>query len=145
MAAVGWATLAAWKRRRSTGTGDPRCSPSRCRRSRSYTSSPSGTSEPVAVPSAHDATHRARKEPTLECDEMKALLLTNEYPPYTYGGAGVHVEFLSQELSHLMDVEVRCFGDQQVDAERLRVRGYEVDKAEFTAPGHLRPVFEAMA
>src|SRR5260221_8568221 len=108
MAEAGWAISAAWKRRGSTGRGALRCSPSRCRRSRSYTSSPSGTSEPVAVRGATDATHRARKEPTLECDEMKALLLTNEYPPYTYGGAGVHVEFLSQELSRLMDVEVRC-------------------------------------
>ena len=26
---------------------------------------------------------------------MKALLLTNEYPPHVYGGAGVHVEFLA--------------------------------------------------
>jgi glycogen synthase len=78
-------------------------------------------------------------------DKMKVLLLTNEYPPYTYGGAGVHVEFLSQELARLMDVEVRCFGDQRIDTDHLRVRGYEVDKAAFTAPSHLRPVFEAMA
>ena len=40
---------------------------------------------------------------------MKALLLTNEYPPNVYGGAGVHVEFLTRELARLMDVEVRCF------------------------------------
>ena len=39
---------------------------------------------------------------------MKALLLTNEYPPHVYGGAGVHVEFLSRELAKLIDVEVRC-------------------------------------
>jgi glycogen synthase len=76
---------------------------------------------------------------------MKVLLLSNEYPPYTYGGAGVHVEFLSQELARLMDVEVRCFGDQRVEEGRLRVQGYEVDKAAFTAPSNLRPVFEAMA
>ena len=30
---------------------------------------------------------------------MKALLLSNEYPPHVYGGAGVHVEFLSRELA----------------------------------------------
>ena len=35
---------------------------------------------------------------------MKALLLTNEYPPHVYGGAGVHVEFLSQGLADLIDV-----------------------------------------
>ena len=45
---------------------------------------------------------------------MKVLLLTNEYPPYTYGGAGVHVDYLSCELAKLMSVEVRCFGDQDL-------------------------------
>ena len=30
---------------------------------------------------------------------MKALFLTNEYPPHVYGGAGVHVEYLSRELA----------------------------------------------
>ena len=53
---------------------------------------------------------------------MKALILTNEYPPHIYGGAGVHVEFLSRELARLMDVEVRSFGDQHEDREHLRVR-----------------------
>jgi alpha-maltose-1-phosphate synthase len=75
---------------------------------------------------------------------MKSLILTNEYPPYTYGGAGVHVEFLSRELAQLMDVEVRCFGDQRVDDGRLQVRGYGVDESQFTAPRTLTPVFGAM-
>jgi alpha-maltose-1-phosphate synthase len=74
---------------------------------------------------------------------MKALLLTNEYPPNVYGGAGVHVEFLSRELARLMDVEVRCFGDQRVDDGRLRVRGYP-EPGDMTAPDYLRPVFGAM-
>ena len=39
-------------------------------------------------------------------------MLSKEYPPNVYGGAGVHVEYLSQELARLTDVEVRCFGDQ---------------------------------
>jgi starch synthase len=73
---------------------------------------------------------------------MKALLLTNEYPPNVYGGAGVHVEFLSRELAQLMDVEVRCFGDQHVDDGRLVVRGYP-EPAGMTAPSNLRPVFGA--
>ena len=34
---------------------------------------------------------------------MKALLLTREYPPDVYGGAGVHVEYLSKELAKLID------------------------------------------
>ena len=74
---------------------------------------------------------------------MKALLLTNEYPPNVYGGAGVHVEFLSRELARLMDVEVRCFGDQRVEDGRLRVRGYP-EPSGMTAPSYLRPVFGAM-
>ena len=75
---------------------------------------------------------------------MKSLLLTNEYPPNVYGGAGVHVEFLSRELAQLMDVEVRSFGDQRVDQGRLRVRGYP-EPSGMTAPSYLRPVFGAMA
>jgi alpha-maltose-1-phosphate synthase len=74
---------------------------------------------------------------------MKALLLTNEYPPNVYGGAGVHVEFLSRELARLMDVEVRCFGEQHVDDGQLRVRGYPAPKG-MTAPEYLTPVFGAM-
>jgi hypothetical protein len=55
---------------------------------------------------------------------MKVLMLTNEFPPYTYGGAGAHVEYLSRELSHMFPVEVRCFGDQRVDHGNLKVRGF---------------------
>jgi alpha-maltose-1-phosphate synthase len=73
---------------------------------------------------------------------VKALLLTNEYPPHTYGGAGVHVEFLSRELARLMDVDVRCFGDQRVDDGRLRVRGYP-PAPKGSAPAPLQPVLDA--
>lgn len=41
---------------------------------------------------------------------MKVVLLTREYPPEVYGGAGVHVEYLARELGRLASVEVRCFG-----------------------------------
>ncbi|NNJ11810.1 glycogen synthase [Chloroflexales bacterium ZM16-3] len=57
-------------------------------------------------------------------DLKKIALFTNEYPPNVYGGAGVHVEYLSKALAKLVDVEVRCFGSQQADGERLSVRGY---------------------
>ena len=43
---------------------------------------------------------------------MKVLYLTREFPPYIYGGAGVHVEHLAAEVARLAEVEVRCFGDQ---------------------------------
>jgi starch synthase len=41
---------------------------------------------------------------------MRVAVLSREYPPEVYGGAGVHVEFLVRELRHLIDVEVHCFG-----------------------------------
>lgn len=41
---------------------------------------------------------------------LSVALLTREYPPENYGGAGVHVEYLARELEHLVDVGVYCFG-----------------------------------
>ena len=40
----------------------------------------------------------------------RVALLTREYPPAVYGGAGVHVEYLARELADLVDVAVYCFG-----------------------------------
>ena len=40
----------------------------------------------------------------------KIALLTREYPPDVYGGAGIHVEYLARELRHLADVSVHCWG-----------------------------------
>jgi glycogen synthase len=54
----------------------------------------------------------------------KVAFFTNEYPPNVYGGAGVHVEYLSRELSKLVPVEVRCFGEQDAQDFNLRVKGY---------------------
>jgi len=47
---------------------------------------------------------------------VKAVLLTREYPPDVYGGAGVHVEYLARELAQLIDLEVRCFGEPRAGA-----------------------------
>ncbi|MER7267007.1 glycogen synthase [Micromonospora carbonacea] len=41
---------------------------------------------------------------------LRVDLLTREYPPEVYGGAGVHVEYLARELRRLADVRVHCFG-----------------------------------
>lgn len=75
---------------------------------------------------------------------MKPLLLTNEYPPNVYGGAGIHVQYLSRELSKLCDVEVRCFGDQLVEGQNPEVFGTNPDKADYTAPKELQSVFSAL-
>ncbi len=56
---------------------------------------------------------------------LRAALFTREYPPNVYGGAGVHVEYLSRELARKIDVEVHCWGDQQADQGKLHVRGAE--------------------
>nr|WP_202449449.1 glycogen synthase [Streptomyces sp. SID2999] len=42
---------------------------------------------------------------------VRVGLLTREYPPDVYGGAGVHVEFLARELAGLVDLEVHCWGE----------------------------------
>jgi len=60
----------------------------------------------------------------LMADIRKVALFTNEYPPNVYGGAGVHVEYLSRELARLVAVEVRCFGEQDQESPNLRVKGY---------------------
>ena len=49
---------------------------------------------------------------------MRVALLTREYPPEVYGGAGVHVEYLARELARVADVTVHCWG-----AERPPVPG----------------------
>ncbi len=75
---------------------------------------------------------------------MKALFLTNEYPPHIYGGAGVHVGYLSRELAKMMPVEVRCFGDQRIEHGNLDVIGFELDTSKFTCPKPLRSAFGAV-
>lgn len=86
---------------------------------------------PEAVPSAYAA-------------GVKALLLTNEYPPHIYGGAGVHVEYLSRELAKLMPVEVRCFGDQNQVSGNLSALGFGLVSDAYTCPKPLRSVFGAV-
>ena len=41
---------------------------------------------------------------------MRVGLMTREYPPYVYGGAGVHVEYLSREMARRIEVEVHAWG-----------------------------------
>ena len=41
---------------------------------------------------------------------MRVGILTREFPPEVYGGAGVHVEYLTRELARHVDVAVHCFG-----------------------------------
>ena len=56
---------------------------------------------------------------------MKVTLLTREYPPEVYGGAGVHVEYLARELAALPEVavEVRRFASPSRGRHRRREDG----------------------
>ena len=47
---------------------------------------------------------------------MRAAILTREFPPDVYGGAGVHVDFLVRELRRLIDVDVHCMGEPREGA-----------------------------
>lgn len=59
------------------------------------------------------------------------MFVTNEYPPHIYGGAGVHVEYLSKELAKLTEVEVRSFHDQHYKDGNLTVAGTTPDASLF--------------
>jgi glycogen synthase len=54
---------------------------------------------------------------------MKIAIYSNEFPPNIYGGAGVHVDFLTQELAKMAEVEVHCYGDQNIDSGNLHAYG----------------------
>ena len=57
---------------------------------------------------------------------MRVGLMTREYPPYVYGGAGVHVEYLSRELARQIEVEVYAWGAPPEPAADVE-------------PGHIQP------
>lgn len=71
---------------------------------------------------------------------MKIALFSNEFPPNIYGGAGVHIDFLSQELAKLGEVEVRCFGNQDEHLQNMNVLGIQssLTKPEDSANPHLK-------
>lgn len=45
--------------------------------------------------------------------ELSVSIVTREFPPEVYGGAGVHVEYLTRELERSCRVQVHCFGKQR--------------------------------
>src|SRR5882757_4685801 len=77
---------------------------------------------------------------------MRAALFTKEYPPHIYGGAGVHVDYLSRELAKQIDVEVHCWGKQHSDLGRLHVRGQGPwDEITHGATGKFKGALEALS
>jgi starch synthase len=64
---------------------------------------------------------------------MEIVLLSKEYPPHTYGGAGIHVDYLSRALADLgkdsHTVRVLCFGDQNAHTDNLVIKGIDLNVA----------------
>lgn len=79
---------------------------------------------------------------------MRIVILTNEYPPYVYGGAGVHVEYLVSELSRLEnrahDIKVLCFGDQRAQERNLTVEGVDPHFLPSTQDPHHQKFLETL-
>ena len=62
----------------------------------------------------HGVGRRHRRDPQGRGRRLRVALLTREYPPEVYGGAGVHVEYLARELGALEDVTVHAWGTGDV-------------------------------
>lgn len=75
---------------------------------------------------------------------MKIALYTNEYPPHIYGGAGIHVDFISRELQKLAEVEISCFGEQSIDEGQLKVQGYQSQSDYASAAPQHRGLFQTL-
>lgn len=76
---------------------------------------------------------------------MRALILTNEFPPAIYGGAGVHVSELTRHLRSLIELDIRTFGTQADDEPGWRVQGYPPPHQLAAAEDRLRPMLDALS
>ena len=74
---------------------------------------------------------------------MRALILTNEFPPEIYGGAGVHVDELTRHLRELVELDIRTFGSAAADEPGWRVRGYPPEHDLAAADARLASVLAA--
>ena len=85
---------------------------------------------------------------TQPAERLRVALLTREYPPEVYGGAGVHVTYLARELAPLVDLTVHCQGADRPDAvahrpwelladanQALQVVSTDLSMAAATGPG----------
>ena len=76
---------------------------------------------------------------------MRALILTNEFPPAIYGGAGVHVDELTRHLRTLVQLDIRTFGSQAATEPGWRVKGYEPTLELSRSDERLRPMLGALS
>jgi alpha-maltose-1-phosphate synthase len=76
---------------------------------------------------------------------VRALILTNEFPPDIYGGAGVHVDELTRHLRALVELDVRTFGSASAQESGWRVRGYPAAHDLSGADERLQPMLSALS
>jgi len=77
---------------------------------------------------------------------MKVLFYTKEFPPYVYGGAGVVVEYLATELEKLMEIDIKCFGDQETSSGNMTVKGFPYNDPIFEkSDDKLKAVFNSLS
>jgi len=77
--------------------------------------------------------------------DLTALILTNEFPPSVYGGAGIHVAELSRELGTRIGLDIRTFGDHDESANGRRVRGYRAESSLAGADERMRGAWSALS
>jgi alpha-maltose-1-phosphate synthase len=56
---------------------------------------------------------------------VRVALVTREYPPEVYGGAGVHVEYLARELRLREELTVHCWGTEHDQPGVIRHLAWE--------------------
>jgi glycogen synthase len=76
---------------------------------------------------------------------VRALILSNEFPPEIYGGAGVHVDELTRHLRPLIGLDIRTFGTKAEEADGWRVQGYPAAHRLTQADERLRPMLAALS
>jgi glycogen synthase len=76
---------------------------------------------------------------------VRALILTNEFPPEIYGGAGVHIGELTRHLRELIQLDVRTFGTRSERSAGWRVQGYPPAHDLERADALLRPMLGALS
>jgi starch synthase len=67
---------------------------------------------------------------------VRVSLLTREYPPDVYGGAGVHVEYLSRELRRLVELTVHCFGEPRQEPGVIAHQPWSALSGQAPSPPH---------
>jgi starch synthase len=71
---------------------------------------------------------------------LRVALLTREFPPEVYGGAGVHVEYLARELERLVDLDVHCWGAERTAPNVHAYRPWEALRSDASHAAALEAV-----